>query len=193
MKIFGVLIIFFTTIPCMAVLEYHSERIKLMDIEVLQKIMVNNLKKMENKEEEPGPILKQSLELLLAQPDQGLAVSNIFEQLRTNAGNDKILSSALSSIIDDALPVLKKDEKNKDLQREQNTYVYILNNMLNEVQKLKDIEVYKSIIERIRDADIVFNDHLISHRLLNSMAQVENPSKYAQTLIPKKSPWWKFW
>ncbi len=174
-------------------IEYHSERIKMMDIEVLQQIVYKNIKKLENKDESSGPLIKSSLEIVLAQPDQSMGISSIFDQLRSSSQSDKNFAAALSSIVDDALPVLKNEDKNKDLLRTQNTYVFILNNMLAELQKLKDIPSYKAIIEHIRDADIQFSDHLTSHRLLNSMAEIENPSKFAATIIPAKKPWWKFW
>lgn len=174
-------------------LEFHSERIKTMDVEVLQQIISRNIRKLEGGDESPGPIVKQSLEILLARPDQGVASSAMFDQLMALAGGEQNFLSVLNSIVDDALPSLEKSTKAKEQLREQNTYVYILINMLNEVQKMKEKEGYKALIERIRDADISFSDALVSHRLLNSMSEIENPSKYAQTIVPKKRPWWKFW
>ena len=177
----------------LAEIEYHSERIKTMDIEVLQQIIYKNIKKLEDKDESPGPLIKSSLEIVLAQPDQSIGINAIFEQLRSSSGSDKNFAAALDSIVDDALSSLKNKEKSKDVQRTQNTYIYILNNMLAELQKLKEISNYRPIIEKIRDADISLSDALIAHRLLNSMANAESPSKFAATIIPKKKPWWKFW
>lgn len=174
-------------------LEFHSERIKTMDVEVLQQIISRNIRKLEIGDESPKPIVKQSLEILLARPDQGVASSAMFDQLMALAGGEESFVSVLNSIIDDALPALEKNTKNKEELREQNTYVYILINMLSEIQKMKDKDAFKSVIERIRDADISFSDALVSHRLLNSMAEIENPSKFANTILPKKKPWWKFW
>ncbi len=176
-----------------AEIEYHSERLKTMDIEVLQQIIYKNIKGLENKDDSPELLIKKSLEIVLAQPDQSVGISSIFDQIRTSSGSDKKFASALSSIIDDALAVLKNKGKDKDLLRTQNTYVYILNNMLSELQKLKDIPNYKTLIEHIRDADVEFSDYLISYRLLNSMTEAESPSKLAGTILPKKEPWWKFW
>lgn len=177
----------------LSALEYHSEKVKLMDIEVLQQIISKNIKKLENREESAGPVIKDSLELLLALPDQSMASSGLFDQLRTLSREDKIFAGAMDQIASEAISSLKKEDKDKDLQREQNTYVYILNNMIAELQKLKDIEEYKNLIVKIRDADIDFSDSLISYRLLNSMSTAENPSKYAATVLPKKKSWWKFW
>ncbi len=193
MKLISVLLCFLFVTPAGAELEYHSERLKTMDIEILQQIIYKNIKRLENKDDSPELLIKNSLEIVLAQPDQSIGISSIFDQLRTSSGSDKRFASALSSIIDDALPVLKNDEKNKELQRTQNTYVYILSNMLGELQKLKEISNYKALIEHIRDADIEFSDYLISHRLLNSMSEADSPSKIASTILPIKKPWWKFW
>ncbi len=193
MKILSVILCFVFVTSARAEIEYHSERLKTMDIEVLQQIIYKNIKAIENKDDSPELLIKKSLEIVLAQPDQSVGISSIFDQLRTSSGSDKKFASALSSITDDAVDVLKKKDKDKDLLRTQNTYVYILNNMLAEMQKLKDVSNYKTLIERIRDADIEFSDYLISHRLLNSMTEAESPSKLAGTILPKKEPWWKFW
>ncbi|MBY0384106.1 hypothetical protein K2X05_03015 [bacterium] len=193
MKFLTTFFCFAFCISALAELEYHSERIKTMDIEVLQQIIYKNIKKLEDKDESPEILIKNSLQIVLAQPDQSIGISAIFDQLRTSSGSDKKFAAALSSITDDALASIKNKGKDKDLQRSQNTYVYILNNMLGELQKLKEIAQYKAIIEHIRDADIRFSDHLIAHRLLNSMAEAESPSKFAATIIPGKKPWWKFW
>ena len=177
----------------LAVLEYHSDRIKLMDIEVLQQIISKDIKKLENRDEAPEPALKEALLVLLAQPDQSLAASNIFDQLRTQAGSEKVFLNVLDEIITDAIASLHKKDKSKDTLADQNTYVYILNNMLAELQKSKDQEFYKGLIEKVRDADIDFSDALVNYRLLNSMSKIENPSKYAATIVPKKKSWWHFW
>jgi Rad3-related DNA helicase len=193
MKKIGFFLAFLFCVPSFAELQYYSERIKMMDIEVLQQIITKDLKKLENKEDDPEPALKEALEVLLAQPDQSLAASNIFDQLRSQAGSEKTFLNVLDLLITDALASLKNHDKEKDHLREQSTYVYILNNMLVELQKNKDQEFYKGLIEKIRDADISFTDALVTHRLLNSMSRIENPSKYAATILPPKKSWWHFW
>lgn len=192
MKIFAFLVLTLSVTPLFA-LEFQSERIKTMDVEVLQQIISRNIRKLEAGDESPKPIVKQSLEILLARPDQGTASSAIFDQLQALAASEENFVVVLNSIVDDAVQTLAKKTKVKEELREQNTYVFILINMLGELQKIKDRPGIKSVIEKIRDADIEFSDSLVSHRLLNSMTEIENPSKFAGQLIPKKEPWWKFW
>jgi hypothetical protein len=176
-----------------AALEYHSERIKMMDVELLQQIITRNLKKLDSKEESPQPIVKQSLEILLAQPDQSLAASNYFTQLKQYSGGESEFLSVIEEIINEGIASLKQKSKDQAVLREQNTYLYILNNMVTELKEFKDQEFYKAMIVKIRDADIQIRDALLSYRLLNSMATAQNPSTYANTIIPYKKPWWKFW
>ena len=140
-------------IPTLA-LEFHSERIKTMDIEILQQIISRNIRKLEVGEESPLPIIKQSLEILLARPDQGTASTTIFDQLQNLAGAEDSFTTALKSIVDDAVESFKKNSKAKEDLREQNTYVFILINMLSEIQKKKDSPNFAAIIEQIRDAEI---------------------------------------
>lgn len=174
-------------------LEYHSDRIKMMDIEILQQLVSKNLQKLERKEDSPMPLIKQSLEVVLAQPDQRLAASNIFTQLQNLSGGDDTFAQILNEIAEEGINALKEKSKDSKVLRNQNTYLYIMNHMLAEIQGSKDKKVYKDLIEKVRDADIRVSDSLISYRLLNSMAQVENPSKFAKAILPKKDPWWKFW
>lgn len=176
-----------------AQIEFHSDRIKTMSVEELQQIVTRNMRKLEDDDEGVKLVVKQSLELVLAQPDQSRVSSDIFSQLRNLSRGEKNFLDALEEIIDEGLVSLKKKGKNKDLLREQNTYLYILNNMLAELKGSKDVEEYKRLILKIRDAEIDISDSLISYRLLNSMAQAENPSTYANTIFEKKKPWWKFW
>ncbi|MBY0315369.1 MAG: hypothetical protein K2Q26_07605 [Bdellovibrionales bacterium] len=176
-----------------AQIEFHSDRIKTMSVEELQQIVTRNMRKLEDDDEGVKLVVKQSLELVLAQPDQSRVSSDIFSQLRNLSRGEKNFLDALEEIIDEGLTSLKKTGKNKDLLREQNTYLYILNNMLAELKGSKDVEEYKRLILKIRDAEIDISDSLISYRLLNSMAQAENPSTYANTIFEKKKPWWKFW
>lgn len=191
MKIFVFLLITAFISPLFA-LEFHSERIKTMDVEVLRQIISKNIRTLEAGDEASRPIIKQSLEIVLARPDQGAAVSSIFEELQGLASSEEDFNTVLNAIADDAIASINKKTKEKEGLREQNTYVYILNNMLGEIQKNKSKPAAKAIIEKIRNADLEFSDALVSHRLLNSMAQIENPSKFASTILPKKS-WWKFW
>lgn len=176
-----------------AQIEFYSDRIKTMSVEELQQIVTRNLRKLENDDEGVKPVIKQSLELVLAQPDQSRVSSDIFSQLRNLSRGEENFISCLNEIVGEGLSTLKKDGKEKELLRTQNTYLYILNNLLAELKGSKDIPEYKKFIEQIRDADLDISDSLISYRLLNSMATAENPSKFANTLIEKKRPWWKFW
>lgn len=176
-----------------AQLEYHSERIKMMDVETLQNILSKNLKKLENKEESAAPIIKQSLEVLLAQPDQSLAASNYFSQFKSFAGGESEFLTILEEIANQGISTLKNRGKDNNLLREQNTYLFILTNLVTELKEYKENEFYRKIIEKIRDADINVSDSLVSYRLLNSMSDAQNPSKYAESVLPEKKPWWKFW
>ena len=54
-------------------------------------------------------------------------------------------------------------------------------------------EVYKKLIEKIRDADIEFSDPLKSYRILNSMSNITNPSEVAESIVGQKEcEWWEF-
>ena len=89
MKLLSVLLCIVFVMSARAEIEYHSERLKTMDIEVLQQIIYKNIKALENRDNDASPelLIKNSLEIVLAQPDQSIGISAIFDQLRTSSGS----------------------------------------------------------------------------------------------------------
>ena len=206
-------------IACMAGLKYPSDRLKVMDIETLQRIVNKNLNfaqsalhggkspeidevydpqaEDENYNREDGAgMIKQSLELIFAKPEQNHATSVIYTNVEGVAIEYGGVYSFLDEITNDALNVLDQSGKEKALIRDQNTYVYILNNMMSELKPLiakEEGQAYKKLITKIRDADIDFSDSLKSYRVLNSMSDITNPSKVAESIVGEKEcAWWEF-
>ena len=199
---------------CMAGLKYPSEKLKIMDIETLQRIVSTNLSKAQNAlhgtgTEDDGPghgdqlltkgegatLIKESIELVFAKPDQNNATTITFQNIESVAIEYGGVYSFVQEVVQDALDTLDKEGKDKALLRDQNTYVYILNNLMSEVKPSASEKgnEYRKLVTKIRDADIDFSDALKSHRLLNSMAQTVNPSKIAASIVGKKEcSWWEF-
>lgn len=203
----------------MAGLKFPSDRLKVMDIETLQRIVATNLngaqkalstglsvesegqfnaKESTNEytKEEGAKLIKESLELIFARPEQNSATSVIYNNVEGVAVDYGGIYSFLEQITNDALETLDKSGRETTLLRDQNTYVYILNNMMGEIKPLaksKEGVKYKKLIERVRDEDIDFSDSLKSYRVLNSMSNITNPSKVAEQIVGKKDcAWWEF-
>ncbi len=203
----------------MAGLKFPSDRLKVMDIETLQRIVASNLNKAqqavaqnidiesegqftddspasEYTQDEGARFIKESLELIFARPEQTQATSVIYSNVEGVAVDYGGIYQFLETIVAEALETLDQDGKDKALLRDQNTYVYILNNMMAELKPLalsKEGTKYKQMFERIRDEDIEFSDSLKSYRILNSMSNIANPSKVAETIVGEKDcSWWEF-
>lgn len=204
---------------CMAGLNYPSDRLKVMDIETLQRIVNKNLNSAQRAlhqgqmpevdgdfsasnedqdytKEDGHSLIKQSLELVFAKPEQNHATSVVYSNVEGVAIEYGGVLSYLEEITSDALNILDKSGNETALIRDQNTYIYILNNMMGEIKPLvatKEGAAYKKLIEKIRDADIDFSDSLKSYRVLNSMSNITNPSKLAATIVGEKEcAWWEF-
>lgn len=203
----------------MAGLKFPSDRLKVMDIETLQRIVASNLNKAqqavaqnidvesegqftddspdsEYTQDEGARFIKESLELIFARPEQTQATSVIYSNVEGVAVDYGGIYQFLETIVAEALETLDQDGKDKALLRDQNTYVYILNNLMAELKPLalsKEGTKYKEMFERIRDEDIDFSDALKSYRILNSMSNIANPSKVAETIVGEKDcAWWEF-
>lgn len=202
----------------MAGLKFPSDRLKVMDIETLQRIVATNLngaqralnsgtgeeddgftdKSPENEytRDEGAVLIRESLELIFARPEQNNATSVIYGNVEGVAIEYGGIYPFLEQLINNALATLDQSGKDKALLRDQNTYVYILNNLMGEIRPLavsKEGIRYKKLIEKIRDEDISFSEALKSYRILNSMSNIANPSKVAAQIVGKKDcSWWEF-
>ncbi len=201
----------------MAGLKFPSDRLKVMDIETLQRIVATNLNGAqkavaqavdedgefgdqspanEYTRDEGAQLIRESLELIFARPEQNHATSVIYSNVEGVAIEYGGIYQFLEQIISRGLETLDKSGKDKGLLRDQNTYVYILNNMMSEMKPMalsQEGEKYRKLIERIRDEDIDFSDALKSYRILNSMSNIANPSKVAEQIVGKKDcAWWEF-
>lgn len=218
MKLIALLLL--TPIVCMAGLKYPSDRLKVMDIETLQRIVAQNLnsaQKAMHQGSEPEmdtgnfsdgesekdysaddgrTLIKESLELIFAKPEQNHATSVIYSNVEGVAIEYGGILGFLEEITSQALNILDQSGSDKALVRDQNSYVYILNNMMSEIKPLvesKEGKDYRKLVEKIRDADISFSDSLKSYRILNSMSNITNPSEVAETIVGKKAcSWWEF-
>ena len=203
----------------MAGLKFPSDRLKVMDIETLQRIVATNLngaqkavnkgldvdsegqftdKSPENEftRDEGAKLIRESLELIFARPEQNNATSVIYNNVEGVAIEYGGIYPFLKDITETALRTLDESGKDKTLLMDQNSYIYILNNMMGEIRPLASAEEgkkYRELIEDIRDEDIDFSDALKSYRILNSMSNIINPSKFAEQIVGKKKcGWWEF-
>ncbi|MEM7645272.1 MAG: hypothetical protein AAF203_00050 [Pseudomonadota bacterium] len=203
----------------MAGLKFPSDRLKVMDIETLQRIVATNLTGAQNAinkrvnledddrvyadqgqaaytREDGARLIRESVELIFARPEQNNATSAIYSNVEGVAVDYGGIFVFLENITNRAIETLDESGNKKTLLRDQNTYVYILNNMMAEIKPIALSEEgtkYRKLIEKIRDEDIDFSDSLKSYRVLNSMSNITNPSKVAATIVGKKKcGWWEF-
>lgn len=210
-------LLLFVPMLSMAGLKFPSDRLKVMDIETLQRIVTSNLdgaqKALTNEalekenlsdhspendytKEEGALLIQESLELIFARPEQNGATSVVYNNVEGIAVDYGGIFHFLETIVAEALTTLNQSGRDQKLLRDQNTYIYILNNMMAEIRPLalsKEGKKFKKLIEKIRDEDIEFSDSLKSYRVLNSMSNITNPSKVAEQIVGEKDcAWWEF-
>jgi len=216
MKLFPLILLL--SLNSMAELKFPSDRLKVMDVETLQRMVLTNLTKAQQAlnqrtysedeentdpgaltdltQEEGAKLIKESLELVFAIPEQSGASSNIYSQIEGVAVEYGGVLSFLQDITEEALNTLSQNGRDKVLLRDQNSYIYILNNMMAEIKPLSltpEGEKYRFLIEKIRNKRIRFSDSLKSYRMLNSMSNIVNPSDVAEQIVGKKKcGWWEF-
>lgn len=216
MKLFPLILLI--SLNSMAELKFPSDRLKVMDVETLQRMVLTNLTKAQqvlnqasysedDESSDPGSLtdltqedgaklIRESLELVFAIPEQSGASSNIYSQIEGMAVEYGGILSFLQDITEEALNTLSQSGRDKTLLRDQNSYIYILNNMMAEIKPLAltpEGEKYRLLIKKIRNKRIRFSDSLKSYRMLNSMSNIVNPSDVAEQIVGKKKcGWWEF-
>ncbi len=216
MKLFPLILML--SFSSMAGLKFPSDRLKVMDVETLQRMVLTNLTKAQqalnqgsysedDEDMDPGTLtdltqedgaklIRESLELVFAIPEQSGASSNIYSQIEGVAVEYGGVLSFLQDITEEALNTLSQNGRDTTLLRDQNSYIYILNNMMAEIKPLAltaEGEKYRLLIEKIRNKRIRFSDSLKSYRMLNSMSNIVNPSDVAEQIVGKKKcGWWEF-
>jgi len=202
----------------MAELKFPSDRLKVMDIETLQRIVTTNLNGAQRAlgdgmdaegdgnfaddrastytRDDGAKLIRESLELIFARPEQDNATSVIYSSVEGVAADYGGVFNFLEEITDQALKTLDRSGKDQSLLRDQNTYVYILNNMMGEIKPIVLSEEglkFRKLVEKIRDENISFSDSLKSYRVLNSMSNITSPSRVAEQIVGKKKcSWWQF-
>lgn len=185
-------------------IEYHSDQLKTMDIEQVQTAVFKKLASvseggLENAKfidpddgasaSSPHDLLKQSLLIVLARPDQDTGTSDLVDRILQTTARDSSPPALVAEIADQGIKTLKYEAETQRELRTQNTYLYILVNLLGEIRPFVTKENdanYIKIVKTIRDADISVSSKLKSYRLLNSMDVVENPSELAESILDKR-------
>ena len=183
--------------------KYHSENLALMDIESIQRIVGRDLnraraasagramksrsgKKVTFTKGQGKQFVRRSAQLIFARPEQNDSTSNVFAGISETSSLYGGPVQLLNETTDICLIILQ-DRKNdkKEHLRAQNTCLHILNNMLEEIKpKVRSADDdHRAIAEKIRDSSIRFSDALKSHRLLNSMKNIANPSRVASEIV----------
>lgn len=185
-------------------IEYQSDQLKTMDIEQIQTIVYKKLASiseggMENAQfinpddnasaSSPHNLLKDSLLIVLAKPDQDTGTSDLVDRILQTTARESSPQALVSEIADQGVRTLKYEAETQKELRTQNTYLYILVNLLGEIRpyvQRENDQNYIKAVKNVRDADLSISSKLKSYRLLNSMDVVENPSEIAEAMLDKK-------
>lgn len=187
--------------------KYHSENLALMDIESIERIVARDLRraqaasagralksrsgeKITFSKAQGKQFVRRSAQLIFARPEQNDSTSSVFQNVKEVSNSFGGPATLLTEITDICLILLNNRSKDtKEHLRSQNTCLNILNNMMEEIKPeiVSEKEEYRALALKIRDQRIRFSDALKSHRLLNSMKNIANPSKVASEILNSES------
>jgi|GEM_PF-4577692 len=183
--------------------KYHSENLALMDIESIERIVSRDLKRsqaasngvtlksrsgksVKYSKVQGRQFVRRSAQLIFARPEQNDSTSNVFQNIKEVSSLYGGPIKLLNDMTDICILILKDRATDaKEHLRSQNTCLHILNNMLEEIKPAvrEANDDYRAVAVKIRDDRIRFSDALKSHRILNSMKNIANPSTVAREIV----------
>lgn len=179
--------------------EYDSAQLQMKNAEQMNALVMTKIKKAEaiQKQQEvdddrgivaePAAVaqLEDATRIVFARPDSDGSREHTFARLRRELTDLNSLDQVLQDLTKEGINALREDSPASN--REQGTYVYVLNNMLAEIQpEVGTNPNFKKIVEQIRDANIKIKDRVFNQQLMRSMNVPESPSEIAARMLPKK-------
>lgn len=179
---------------------FTSEKLRVMDGDVLKKhinrylaearkirseTMVAKEGDSEEKETEgraeAREYIKDALKIILSKPViEGLETTYL-ETIRGELSDGDEYAKAMAQVTGEAVRII--NDKSQPLKF-QNTALTVLENALSELKpQLNSQESFKTIVQKIAEADISISDELKNYKELNSMDKTDSPSKVAKNLL----------
>lgn len=161
--------------------------LKMLDLEQMSEIVQRKLKSFEvtdNKE-----FLLEAIKICLSRPNADGMIEKIIGNIRFGLDSKEIWESAVTSVVQQAIDVLKIETTASE---DQVTYLLLLDNLILEFRP-EFVRQYQSpgfetrLIEKIAAAGVVVSPAVIREGRLNLMTVQKSPSSTAQLLINEKN------
>ena len=126
-------------------------------------------------------ILRTTLKLILSRPNEDNMVSKLLPIVRSELNNFSAFEDTLSSVSDGSIRTIAND-KLPVVYR--GTALFILENLMSEIRpELEHKEEFKTLITKIRDANIKIPEKVANERKLRSMYNTKSPSTTAGAIL----------
>jgi hypothetical protein len=179
-----------------AVLLFNYSQLILKDLDQMNRLVQQKIVESQTMTSgDPLQPLREGLQAVYSRPNEDLMIEKVISPLKNALDEQEAYEQTIRDLVSEGISQLRNPKQLSGVV--QVTYLVFLENILSEFNPLKDRAFEKSIIEQIRDANIVVSDSARSERTLRTMKQNPSPSELAERLIPsakpEKKPWWKFW
>ena len=127
--------------------------------------------------------LKDAMRIVLSRPDQDGARAPSFGRLRRELADMNSLDGVIEDLAQEGVSALQESGTEP---RRQWTYVVMLEGLMAEIKPdVPKNDVFKRVIERIRDADLQISEKLKNANFMRSMSRPVSPSVTAAKIVPK--------
>ena len=164
------------------VLPYTSAQLQLKNLDEMVHLVRIRTRRAQSRTEDGLGSLRQALRIIYARPNEDFLTEKLIGDVRFPLEELEEWQSSIEDLAYEASAQLYKPESLKPAV--QLTYIIILENLLADLRPAIAEPWIRTLVERIRDAEMTVTDAARSERELKMMKSVANPADIAARIIP---------
>lgn len=165
-----------------SVLPYTSAQLQLKNLDEMVHLVKIRTRRAQSGTDDAVGSLREALRVIYARPNEDYLTEKLIGDVRTPLEELGEWQSSIEDLAFEAAARLNKPENLKPAV--QLTYIIVLENLLADLRPTISEPWVRTLVERIRDADMTVTDAARNERELKMMKSVVNPADIAERIVP---------
>lgn len=160
---------------------YPYHRLAVKNLDQMNKIVQDKIKESKKSKGDRTVPLKEALQAVLSRPNDDFMVEKVIPPIRNELEELSAWESSVRALVKESSGALKNPKAFKP--EALTSYAIFLENLIAEFKPKAGEEFEKSVLEQIRDANIVLPDKVKNERNLRMMKVQSSPSEIAKAVL----------
>lgn len=165
-----------------SVLPYTSAQLQLKNLDEMVGLVKLRVRRAQSGTDDKVAALREALRIVYARSNEDFLTEKLISEVKPILEEEEAWQSSIEDLAFESAARLNKPEGLKPAV--QLTYIIILENLLADLKPQVGESWVRTLVERIRDAEIVVTKEARSERELNMMKAVINPADIAAKIVP---------